>query len=94
MNAVLNPPNESDYTVTYDVIDTDADGLFERPWNERDDDGVDLPAQDLSGITPSPGVVYHHDGSATITANGAATTAAGYYVWSQNDGEFKTIVAY
>lgn len=63
-------------------------------WDATSNGGATLTAQDLSTITPSDGVVYRHDGSSSITANGASTSAPGYYAWSATDSEYKTVVAY
>ena len=64
------------------------------PWTTDDDGGISLPTQDLSEITPTDGSIYRHDGSSSITANGAETDAEGYYSWSETDDEFKTLVAH
>jgi hypothetical protein len=52
------------------------------------------PAQDLSNVSGVDGYIYNHNGANSITADGASTSAQGYYVWSETDSEWKQVVAY
>lgn len=57
-------------------------------------------AQDLSLVPTGTvggtidGEYFRHDGSNSITADGGSTSATGDYIWSNTDGEWKTVVPY
>jgi len=58
---------------------------------------VKLPKQDLASINATSnedGEIFHHNGASVIQADGVASDKAGYYVWSENDGEWKSMVEY
>lgn len=58
-----------------------------------DDDGLVLPPQDLSSLTPGPednGRLYNHDGTASITlTTGSTTTVKGYYQWDNAESAWR-----
>jgi hypothetical protein len=61
----------------------------------HNDGGLEQEPQDLSVVSGNDGRIYHHDGSASITADGGtSTSAAGYYAWSSTDDEWKSMVQY
>lgn len=54
-----------------------------------------LQQQDLGALTlgsEDDGDLYHHDGSSSINADGGTTNSIGYYVWSNGDLEFRSVV--
>lgn len=66
-------------------------------FNLHDDQGMDMGAQDLSLTTfgaTEDGRIYRHNGASSITADGATTSSAGYYLWDNSAAEFKAIVQF
>ena len=63
-------------------------------WTSTANGGVALTAQDLSLISGAAGVIYRHNGDGSIQADGAPTSAPGYYLWSGSENEWKTVGAY
>lgn len=58
-------------------------------------DGLRLPAQDLSTVTPAStddSRMYNHDGSAAITlTSGGTSTKNGFYVWDNSQGAWNPL---
>lgn len=91
--------NKTQYAYLYEARDTGATYFIDDSRDSWDTlsirgSSLALVARDLSSVSPSDGVIYRHDGSGSITADGTSTTETGYYCWSETDGEFKTVVAF
>lgn len=91
--------NKQFYAYVYDAIDAGKtfytdDSLAEWRTLAVNGSSLSLVAVDLSGVDASDGEIYRHDGSSSITADGASTAATGYYCWSEDDSEWKSVVAF
>jgi hypothetical protein len=91
--------NKQHYGYLYEARDTGATYYIDETrdgWATLAVQGsrLELVAQDLSTVTANDGQLYRHDGSSTITADGAGASAAGYYCWSETDAEWKTVVTF
>lgn len=91
--------NKSEYAYVYEARDTGTTYYIDDSrdsWDTLSVNGsaLELVARDLSSLTPEDGVLYRHDGSSSITADGSSTSATGYYCYSETDNEFKTVVTF